>query len=64
VGFTNNVECVRWDSSGNLIQKLNSSAPTLTANSTLTFELTSDTLLAVVVKGSDGTVRSGTVTLS
>ena len=51
------------DVNGNLIQKLNSSAPTLSTNSTMTFELTSDTSLTVKVRGSDGTTRSVSLTL-
>lgn len=53
-----------WDGSKNFIQTLNASAPTLVTNSTMTFELTDNTTLSFVVKGTDGTVRSGSVTLS
>ena len=37
---------------------------TPTVNGQVTFELTSDTTLTVKVRGSDGTVRSGTIALS
>lgn len=37
---------------------------TPTVNGEVTFQLTSNTALAVKVKGSDGTVRTGTITLS
>lgn len=40
------------------------STSTLTNNSTLTFELTDDTTLTIRVRGADGVVRSGIVTLS
>lgn len=52
------------DSSGNLIQTVNSTAPTLSTNKTLAFELTSDTQLKIKVRGSDGVTRSTTLTLS
>lgn len=61
---TAGAQAVTWDASGNLIQKLNASAPTLTVNSTMTFELTSNTSLAVKVRGSDGTTRSVALTLA
>lgn len=52
------------DASGNLIQTVNSTAPTLTVNKTLAFELTSDTQLKIKVRGSDGVTRSTTLTLA
>ena len=52
------------DTNGNLIQTVNSTAPTLTDNKTLAFELTSDTQLKIKVRGSDGVTRSTTLTLS
>ncbi len=52
------------DTSGNLIQSVNSTAPTLTVNKTLAFELTSDTQLKIKVRGSDGVTRSTTLTLA
>lgn len=52
------------DTAGNTIAKLNGTAPTLTTNSTMSFELTSNTSLKIVVRGSDGTTRSTTLTLA
>lgn len=52
------------DASGNLIQTVNSTAPTLSTNKTLAFELTSDTSLKIKVRGSDGITRSVTLTLA
>jgi len=49
---------------GNLVAQLNAAAPTLTANSTLSFQLVNDTTLAFIVRGTDGTTRTATVTLS
>ena len=40
------------------------STPNLTVNSTLSFELTSNTNLRVKVRGSDGVLRSGNITLA
>jgi hypothetical protein len=53
-----------WDANQNLIQKLNGTAPSLSTNSTMTFELTSNTSLKVFVRGSDGVTRSVTLTLA
>lgn len=39
-------------------------APTLTVNSTMSFELTSNTSLKIVVRGTDGTTRSVSLTLA
>lgn len=61
---TAGAQAVIWDANGNLIQKLNASAPTLGTNSTMTFELTDNTTLSFVVKGTDGTVRSGSLALA
>ena len=49
---------------GNLVTTVNSSAPTLSVNKTLSFQLVSDTSLKILVRGSDGTTRSATLTLS
>lgn len=43
---------------------LPATASALSTNSTLTFELTSNTSLKVIVRGSDGTTRSATLTLA
>ena len=40
------------------------SSPTLTTNSTLSFELTSNTNLRVYARGTDGVTRSANITLS
>jgi hypothetical protein len=55
---------MQLDDDGNLIQTVNSTAPTLTDNKTLAFELTSDTQLKIKVRGSDGVTRSVSLTLS
>lgn len=62
--ITNNVECTKLDEDGNLIQKVNSTAPTLSTNQTMSFELTSDTTLKIKVRGSDGVTRSVSLTLA
>jgi hypothetical protein len=49
---------------GNLVTTVNSVAPTLSTNKTLSFQLVSDTSLKILVRGSDGTTRSATLTLS
>jgi len=53
-----------YDENGNLIQKVNGTAPSLAVNSTMSFELTSNTSLKIFVRGSDGTTRSTTLTLA
>ena len=50
--------------SGDFIHRVNSTAPTLSTNSTMSFELTSNTSLKIVVRGTDGTTRSVSLTLS
>jgi hypothetical protein len=52
------------DSSGNLIHQVNGTAPTLATNSTMSFELTSNTSLKIVVRGTDGVTRSVSLTLA
>jgi hypothetical protein len=49
---------------GNFISNVSASAPSLSTNSTLSFQLVSDTSLKVLVRGTDGTTRSATLTLS
>lgn len=56
--------CTTLDSSGNLIQRVNTSAPTLSTNGTMTFSLTSNTNLRISVRGSDGTTRVANLTLA
>ena len=61
-GITNSALTI--DFSGNLISKVNNAAPTLSTNSTMSFELTSNTSLKIVVRGTDGTTRSVSLTLA
>jgi hypothetical protein len=49
---------------GNLVTTVNSVAPTLSVNKTLSFQLVSNTQLNILVRGSDGTTRSVALTLS
>ena len=49
---------------GNLVATLSATAPSLTANSTVSFQLVNNTTLAFIVRGTDGTTRTATVTLS
>lgn len=53
-----------WDNNQNFVTKVSGTAPTLPSNSTMTFELTSNTQLKIFVKGTDGVTRSTTLTLS
>jgi hypothetical protein len=65
IGFyTASTERMRLDEFGNLITTVNSTAPTLSANSTMSFELTSNTSLKIVVRGTDGVTRSVSLTLA
>jgi len=58
------VEVITISSSGNLIQSAPSTAPSLTANGQMVFNLTSDTNLRVSVRGSDGVTRTANITLA
>jgi hypothetical protein len=49
---------------GNLVAQLNASAPSLAANSSMSFQLVNNTTLAIIVRGTDGVTRSGNITLS
>jgi hypothetical protein len=62
--ITNNVETARWNSLGDLQQKVNPTAAALGTNSTMTFALTSNTELQVRVRGTDGVTRTVTLTLA
>ena len=62
--YAGTTEGMRLDSSGNLIYRVNGTAPTLSTNSTMSFELTSNTSLKIVVRGTDGTTRSVSLTLA
>jgi hypothetical protein len=57
-------ERARIDSSGNLIQTVNTAAATLTTNQTLTFSIVNNSTLRISVRGSDGTTRTATVALT
>jgi len=57
-------ERARIDSSGNLIQSAPTTAPTLSTNGTMVFNLTSNTNLRVSVRGSDGVTRTANLTLA
>jgi len=57
-------ERARIDSSGNLIQTVNTTAATLTTNQTLTFSIVNNSLLRISVRGSDGTTRTATMALA
>jgi hypothetical protein len=57
-------ERLRINAAGDLIANVNTSAPSLTTNRTMTFELTSDTSLKIVVRGSDGNTRSASLVLA
>lgn len=48
----------------NVVMKPGSTAPVLGTNGQVTFELTNNTTLTFKARGSDGTTRSGTITLS
>jgi len=61
ISFT---QAMTLDASGNLIHQVNGTAPTLSTNSTMSFELTSNTSLKIVVRGTDGVTRSVSLTLS
>jgi hypothetical protein len=61
---TNDTERARIDSSGNLIQTVNTTAATLTTNQTLTFSIVNNSLLRISVRGSDGTTRTATLALA
>lgn len=49
---------------GDTIMSTPATAPSLTTNSTMTWELTTNTSLTFKVRGTDGTTRSGTVVLA
>ena len=62
--ITNNTERARITDGGDFIHQVNGAAPTLSTNSTMSFELTSNTSLKIVVRGTDGTTRSVSLTLA
>lgn len=52
------------DITGNLVAQLNPAAPSLTANSTMSFRLVNNTTLAILVRGTDGVTRTANITVS
>jgi hypothetical protein len=62
--YSGNSEKMRITAAGDLIHQVNGTAPTLSTNSTMSFELTSNTSLKIVVRGTDGTTRSVSLTLA
>jgi len=55
---------VRINSAGDTISNVTATAPTLTTNRQMVFNLTSDTNLRISVRGSDGTTRTANITLA
>lgn len=62
--YTNSTLRATIDSSGNVIQSAPTTAPTLSTNGTMVFNLTSNTNLRVSVRGSDGVTRTANITLA
>jgi len=62
--WNNGLERARIDANGSFITSVNNVAPSLSSNNTLSFELTSNTSLKIVVRGTDGTTRSVSLTLA
>jgi hypothetical protein len=63
--YCNDQERLRMTANNrSLISTIESTAPTLSTDSTMSFELTSNTSLKVVVRGTDGVTRSVSLTLS
>jgi hypothetical protein len=52
------------DTSGNIISNVTSTAPSLTDNGFMVFNLTSNTNLRISVRGTDGTTRTANITLA
>ena len=63
-GNWSGTERARIDSSGNLIQTVNTTAATLSTNGTMTISIVNNTTLKFSVRGSDGTTRTATLTLA
>jgi hypothetical protein len=61
---TGNNERARITAAGDFVHTVNNAAPTLSTNSTMSFELTSNTSLKIVVRGTDGVTRSVSLTLA
>lgn len=61
---TNNTEIAQFDTSGNFLSYLTSTAPTLSTNGAMVFNLTSNTNLRISVRGTDGVTRTANITLA
>ena len=61
---TNGAHRLQIDSAGNMIPIIQTTAPTLTLNGQMVFNLTSNTNLRISVRGSDGTTRTANITLA
>lgn len=61
---TTTANAMALDASGNLISYAPTTAPSLTVNNTMVFNLTSNTNLRVSVRGSDGVTRTANITLA
>lgn len=57
-------DALTLDSSGNLIQMVNTTAATLGTNSTLTLYRIDDTHVGIAMRGSDGTTRTASITVA
>lgn len=58
------VQYGRFDSNGNFIQRVNTTAASLTINQTMTASIVNNTTLKLSVRGTDGVTRSVNLTLS
>jgi hypothetical protein len=64
VGRTAPASGALFEVNGNIVANIPSAAPTLGINNDMSFQLVSNTQLRILVRGSDGTTRSNTLTLS
>jgi hypothetical protein len=64
VGTRGGVNNFIADTSGNLISRLTTTAPTLSDNGYMVFNLTSNTNLRITVRCNDGTTRTANITLA
>jgi len=62
--YTNGILRVTYDSSGNQINRPQTTPPTLTSNGEFTFNMTSNTNLRFSYRGSDGVTRVANITLA
>jgi hypothetical protein len=61
---TNGTTAVTIDTSQNVINQVQTTPPTLTVNSQMVMNLTSNTNLRISVRGTDGTTRVANITLA